>query len=483
MLSRKKGERTVSTRKRASQELTSKEKEQEGETYEEQPKKIPVFARCEVLVVGGGPSGLSAAVGAARAGADVMLVEKFGCFGGVITTVGMETLGWYRYEGTVDCEGIGREFERRGEAMQGGAVKWPYNGSPCLDADHFKVIADEMIRENNIRPLLHTLVVETIMEGDTIKGVITESKSGRQAIFADRVIDCTGDADVTHLAGGRYWRVPREKNMGVTMVFGCSGVDKQKFEEYTEKNPATYADWSVTWPQTTAGKENHLNSPYLEQQFLQAEKEGLYKKEKNVSIGGSWSALTDAGEATNLNLVHLSRVDCCNAEELTNAEMEGRKQVLNAIAALKQKVPGFENAKLRTFGMQIGTRDSRKIYGKYNLTKDDVAGQAKFPDSIGVFPEFIDGYSILILPTTGRYFQVPYGCCVPADVNNLLVGGRCVAGDMASHAAMRNMMACTVTGQGAGVAAAISVKTNKSTRDVDVKLVQEELLRQGVKIF
>ena len=104
--------------------------------------------------------------------------------------------------------------------------------------------------------------------------------------------------------------------------------------------------------------------------------------------------------------------------------------------------------------------------GRYNLTFADVSGEARFPDSVGIFPEFIDGYNILILPTTGRYFQVPYGCLVPLNVNNLLVGGRCVSGDNGSHAATRNMMCCTVTGQGAGVAAAVSIKAGTTTAEV-----------------
>lgn len=110
----------------------------------EPTKEIPVLTRCEVLVVGGGPAGLSAALGARRAGADVVLMEAYGCFGGVITTVGMETLGWYRYEGTVDCEGIGREMERVAQRM-GGSTKWPCNDSDCLDAEQFKSIADDLV--------------------------------------------------------------------------------------------------------------------------------------------------------------------------------------------------------------------------------------------------------------------------------------------------------------------------------------------------
>merc|ERR1711997_130589 len=162
--------------------------------------------------------------------------------------------------------------------------------------------------------------------------------------------------------------------------------------------------------------------------------------------------------------------------------MEGREQAMHALTALKSVVPGFSSARLRNFGMTIGTRDSRKIVGRHNLTSEDVRNEAKFDDSIGIFPEFIDGYNILILPTTGRYFQVPYGCLVPPKVDNLLVAGRCVAGDKTSHAAMRNMMACTVTGQGAGVAAAVSIRNNRSTQDIDISVVQEELKRQGVRI-
>jgi hypothetical protein len=140
-------------------------------------------------------------------------------------------------------------------------------------------------------------------------------------------------------------------------------------------------------------------------------------------------------------------------------------------------------AKLRNFGMTVGVRDTRKIVGKYNLTDSDVRSQAKFADTIGIFPEFIDGYSILILPTSGRYFQVPLGCMIPTGgVDNLLVAGRCVAGDKTSHAAMRNMMACTVTGQGAGVAAAVSVRDNVPVSRVNVADVQDELRRQGVKL-
>ncbi len=453
---------------------------EDGPFYEEKPRALPILAECEVLVVGGGPAGLAAALAARRAGADTILMERYGCFGGVITTVGMETLGWYRYEGTVESEGIGIEMERVAARM-GGTIKWPYNDSPCLDADYFKIVADHLVTEAGVRPILHCMAVDVIIGDGKICGVITESKSGRQVILAKRVVDCTGDADIAHLAGAPYRKTPKDQMMGVTTVFSASGVDKAAFLQYTEESPATYADWSRTWKQETTGKEDTLRSPYLEKEFDKARELGVIPQETQ-NLGGSWSALSEAGEATNLNLVHMKGYDCTNVHDLTAAEMRGRRETLHALMALKEVVPGFENAKLRNFGMTLGCRDSRKIIGRHNLSSEEVRNEARFDDSIGIFPEFIDGYSVLILPTTGRYFEIPYGCLVPQEVDNLLVAGRCVAGDKVSHAAMRNMMACTISGQGAGVAAAVSLASGATTATVDISLVQKELVAQGVRV-
>lgn len=445
----------------------------------EAPRKTPIYSHCDVLVVGGGPAGLSAALAARRAGADTILLERFGCFGGVITTVGMETLAWYRYEGCVDSEGIGIEMERRAAEM-GASTKWPYNDSECLDADFFKIVADNLIRESGVRPLLHCLAVDVVMEGNTIKGVITESKSGRQVIMAKRVVDCSGDADIAFLAGADYRKNKKDEMLGVTTVFGAAGVDREAFMQYTRDNPRTYKDWGSAWQQDTDGKEDALPSPYLEEEFEQARIENIIPSDTKT-LGGSWSAISEAGEATNLNLVHMNGYDGTDVDDLTHASMTGREQAMYALKALQHVVPGFEKSKLRTFSMTLGVRDTRKIVGRYNLTEDDVRNQARFDDSIGIFPEFLDGYNVLVLPTTGRYFQVPYGCLVPTQIENLLVAGRCVAGDKISHSAMRNMMACTVTGQGAGVAAAVSLQRNESTHAVNIDALQAELSEQNVR--
>jgi len=153
-----------------------------------------------------------------------------------------------------------------------------------------------------------------------------------------------------------------------------------------------------------------------------------------------------------------------------------------ALAAMKKYTPGCENVKLRTFGSSLGVRESRKIIGEYNITEHDVKHEARFQDSIGIFPEFLDGFGVVFIPTTGRHFQVPYGIILPKKVENLLVAGRCVAGDKISHAATRQMMCCTVTGQGAGIAAAVSLKDNVTCRAVNISTVQKALKKQGVRI-
>lgn len=447
----------------------------------EMPRVVPVMAETDVMVVGSGPAGLAAALGAAREGVKTMLVERYGCFGGVITQVGVEGIAWYRHEGTIDSEGVGIEFEKRAREI-GGPRKEPQSQSEALDADVFKYVADKLVQEAGVIPLLHCLAVEAVMEGDTIKGIITESKSGRQAILAKRVVDATGDADIACLAGAPYHKIPKDEIMGVSVMFSCAGVKKERFLEYVKANPSTYGDWSKNWKMKTTGKEDDLFSPYLIEPFNQAREDGMIPRDL-TSIGGTWSTLTDAGEATNLNMVYMLGYDCTDVWDLTKAEIEGRHQAMLAIEVLRKYVPGFENAKLRNFGMTLGARDSRKIIGRYNMTEHDVRNQARFEDSIGIFPEFLDGYGVVIIPTTGRYFQVPYGVMVPQKVGNLLVAGRCVAGDKISHAAIRSMMCCTVTGQGAGVAAAVSVKDDVTCSTVDIKRVQKALEKQRVRVF
>jgi len=447
----------------------------------EPAREIDVVHETDVLVVGSGPGGLAAALASARAGVKTTLVERYGCFGGNITQVGVEGFAWYRHEATIDSEGIGPEFEQRAKAM-GAAMPEPQSLSHALDAEMFKYVADVLVQEAGIEPMLHRSFVAPIVENGAIRGIVTESKAGREAILARCVIDGTGDADVAARAGARVHKTPREEMMSVSVMFSMTGVNKQRFIDAVKADPQTYNDWKGggEWQIETTGKEDEMFSPFLRKPFKQAVKAGVIPASL-ATIAGTWGAVSDQGDLTYLNLIHMA-ADGTDPAELTRGEMEGRRQAVHAVEALKAFMPGCEGAKLRNFGMTLGIRDTRKIDALYNLTATDVREQGRFEDSIGIFPEFIDGYGLLILPTTGRYFHVPYRSLVPQGVQGLLVAGRSIGGDKVSHAAVRNMMCCAVSGQGAGVAAAIAVKHHQSFDRINLGQVQGELRRQGARL-
>lgn len=448
----------------------------------EPARQIDVIHETEVLVVGSGPGGLSAALAAARAGVEVTLVERFGCFGGNITVVGVEGMHWYRHEQTVESMGIPKEFEDAAKEA-GAAVPESQSLSYEIDSEGFKLVADRMVEQAGIHPMLHRAFVAPIMEGDEIKGIITESKAGREAILAKVVIDATGDADIAHRAGAPCQMAPREDLMAASVMFHLAGVDKTAFMEGIKADPQTYADWGGggEWNIETSGKEDEMFSPFLHKPFAQAIKAGLIPPHLNT-IAGTWGAMHDSGELTYMNLVHLAGIDGTDPDSLTAGEIDGRKQAMLAIEALKRFMPGCENARLRNFGMSLGIRDTRKVDTVYSMTELDVREQGRFEDSIGIFPEFIDGYGILILPTTGRYFEVPYRNLLPQGVKNLLVSGRATAGHKVAHAATRNMACCAVIGQGAGVAAALSVQQGRALDALNITDIQAELTRQGARV-
>ena len=447
----------------------------------EPARETPVIHRTELLVVGSGPGGLAAALAAARAGVEVTLLERFGCFGGNITVVGVEGFAWYRHEETVEAGGIGWEFEERAKAM-GAATPESQSLSYELDSEGFKLVADRLVEEAGIHPMLHRQFVAPIMEGDTIRGVIVESKAGREAILAERVIDATGDADVAHRAGAPTHKTPVEEMQAASVMFHLAGVDKTAFMAGVKSDPQTYRDWSSgEWEGETSGKEDGMFSPFLRKPFEKAIEDGHIPAHLNT-IGGTWGAVHDSGEMTYMNLVHLACCDGTDPDSLTRFEIEGRAQAMQAIDALRRYTPGCEGVRLRNFGMSIGIRDTRKIDAHYNMTDHDAREQGRFEDSIGIYPEFIDGYGVLILPTTGRYMQIPYRSMLPKQVKNLLVAGRATGGSRIAHAATRNMACCAVSGQGAGVAAALSIKSDCALDDVDITAVQAEVKRQGVRI-
>ncbi|MEM9781781.1 MAG: FAD-dependent oxidoreductase [Pseudomonadota bacterium] len=446
----------------------------------EPARHVPVIRRTGVLVVGSGPGGLAAALAAARAGADVVLIERFGCMGGNITAVGVEGFAWYRHEATVEAGGIAAEFESRAAPM-GAAVPESQSLSMELDSEGFKLVADRLVEEAGVEPMLHRFVTDVVMEGNRITGVICESKAGREAILARTVIDATGDADLASRAGAPVAKTPVETMQAASVMFHLAGVDKGAFMAGVREDPQTYADWSDgEWTVETDGKEDAMFSPFLRKPFQKAREAGLIPADL-VTLAGTWGAAHETGELTYMNVVHLAGCDGTDPDSMTRFEIAGRAQAMAAVEALRAFMPGCAGARLRNFGMTIGIRDTRKIDAAYNMTETDVRGQGRFDDSIGIFPEFIDGYGVFVLPTTGRYMQIPFRSVIPQNVEGLLVAGRAIGGDRIAHAATRNMACCVVTGQGAGIAAAMAASGNREPGRVDQSQLRRMLEAQGVR--
>ncbi|WP_059217679.1 putative intracellular survival FAD-dependent oxidoreductase IbeA [Escherichia albertii] len=453
--------------------------------YLEPARNIPILATTEVLVVGGGPSGIAAAISAAREGAATMLIERFGCFGGMMTTAGVESIAWWRHENTVESGGIAREIEETARLM-GATSPEPQSNSQAINAERFKLVADAMLAQAGVRRVLHITAVDVIKQENNLLGVITESKSGRQAILANVIIDCTGDADIAWLARAPFIKREREELMCMTTVFSCANVNKDAFMKNIKSTQPKYGDWGAdeenkNWSYDVHESCRDMFSPYLGKVFAKGKSAGIIPKD--VTLGGSWSTVTEYGDANYLNVVSIPSVDCTDVFDLTRAEIEGRKQAMQAIEALRQFQPGFEQAQLKNFGMTVGTRESRHIIGHAKLIENDICNEGRHTDSIGIFPEFIDGNGHLKLPLEAHYFQIPYGVMVPQQVENLLVCGRAIDADNFAYATIRNMGCCIVTGEGAGTAAAVAIKNNTTVSSVDIQAVQERLQQNGVKVF
>ena len=267
-------------------------------TINEPARSVDVVLETDVLVVGSGPGGLAAALAAARAGARTALIDRNGCFGGNITQVGVEGFAWYRHENTVDCEGIGIEFEQRAKSM-GATSPEPQSLSHALDAEMFKWVADTLVQEAGVTPLLHRLCVAPIIENGAIRGVITESKAGREAILAKRVIDATGDADIAARSGAhRSTKLPKNEMMAVSVMFSMSGVNKRRLHRRGEGRPANLRRLVG---QRRVGLRDHRQGGQavlaVSTQALQAGAgRGGDSRPALQTIAGTWGTITDQGD-------------------------------------------------------------------------------------------------------------------------------------------------------------------------------------------
>ena len=440
-------------------------------TVKENPRQTEVLLSCDVAVVGGGPAGMAAAVGAAKAGARTVIVERFSCLGGNITASAVEPPSWYRQEKTTMPEGVQKEIEERMIAL-GAVSKAGFRPSIGLnyDTEIFKYMADCYMKEYDITPVYHCLGTIPYMEGNVVKGVITESKSGRCAILAKRVIDCTGDADIVARSGAPCLKGDPDtgKMSAGTLKFFATDVDIERLEAAMDEDPGS--------------RDPYIHKLYY-RPFKKAEEAGEPPL-KNSLNRIYFSSIPPCD--ININLATYDReLDGTDVLSLTSGEIKLRKEALEVLRRFRKygAEDGLGNARLRNFAMTIGVRETRRIVGDYTITFDDIIKRARFDDTIGVFPVYADGEFIKEIPYTDAYFQVPFRILLPQGVENLLAAGRCISCRRDAIPTTRQMDFCMVTGQAAGAASALSIGQDVHSRGVDIKLLQEELRRQGLRVF
>ncbi len=414
----------------------------------EPARRIPVFGECDVLVVGGGPAGLAAAVSAARHGAHTLLVERYGFFGGMGTAGGVTNFaGLYgRREGRMQqmVHGVADELLARIDAL--GGLNAPQDGLQgrirvrAYDVAAFKCAADGLVQHAGVQLLLHALAVGVLQDdARRLTAVIVETKSGRQAIVAQQVIDCSGDADIAHFAG-----VPYELGDGAgdalypSTMFRIGHVDAER-------------------AQAAIGEFKAIDA-LMERAAARYDfprRGAILRPQRNPS---EWRA-----NVTQLRNAQGRAVDATDARQLSAAEIEGRRQIVQYMRFLRAEVPGFEHAEIAEIAAQVGVRESRRVTAEYMLGGEDVLGGVRFEDAIGLNAWPVEQHKAGRIEWAfprdpdNSFNHLPWRMLVPLQVPNLLVAGRCAGMQHLGQSAARASGACFVMGQAAGTAAALRV--------------------------
>lgn len=439
-------------------------------------KYAKLIKEVDVLVVGGGPAGIGAAVSAARQGSKVMLLEKRGFLGGNITGSYVETCNHFLYGKPFQANGIYAEIEEKYKAQYGRSHDVRMNAPHRFSSEYLKIFLDEFIQNEGVEIRFHSFVNEVVADNNKIQYIIIQSKQGPLAVRANVIIDSTGDGDVAFSAG-----VPFEQGRDLdglcqpgTTNFRIVGVDVDKLTEGGDKL-----------------KE-------IEKKFREDYKAGvtgLHCKRQDIPFG----RLTPAGQISYINYPCAYEIDPTDVEDLTRGEIECRRYIKEFYEYAKNHFEGFENIEISSIAPEIGFRDSRRIKGLYRLTRDDIEAQVKFEDAIAVYPRIYDmlapdgnlggdgrleggGYKGHIFETIKdtRSYSIPYRSLLPVNVDNLIVAGRCISTDHIAESSIRAISACMLTGQAAGTAAGIASKEEIIPKSVDVKKLQKILKLQGV---
>ena len=453
----------------------------------EEARTLPVARDTDVVILGGGVAGLAAALAAAETGSSVLLIERGNCLGGT-ATAGMMTLFYTPYR---CAHGIPKRIFDRLIAADGA-----FPGE-IISFDHeiFKTIAFEMVAEKGIALLLHTVCADVIMDGARVRGLIVEGKGARSAVLGKVLIDASGDADVAARSGAPMMkgRESDNKMRPMSLLFRLGGIDVARMLRYVVDNPSEFSKDPNQMMLDVEGRNIRIFGFFG--LVEEARRQGyLYPDCHYFRIE---AVMPDRGTVL-VNTVRIYDVDGTNPADVTRAEIEGRRQQRLLLEFARRFVPGCEKTFVLDTASHIGVRETRRILGDYVLTEQDILDKAHFADSIGIdsnrqnphgprhSPDGMEGSAQdeenRELVASLFTYEIPYRCLVPQRVEGLLAAGRAISADHAADGYTRNQPACMVTGQAAGVAAALSAQAGMSPRDVDVALLQRALRDLGAKL-
>ncbi len=389
----------------------------------------------DVAVCGGGPAGVSAAVSCAREGLKTAIIERYGYLGGqstgglVILIVGLTDGKEQIIKGF--CEEVIQSLLKENQAKNLG----PHI---LFDPETLKRIFDNYMQEDNLYLRYHSFVSEIVLSGSKVMGVVTTGKDGKKLIKAKVFIDATGDADIAEMSGIRTDIDERKNLMPLTIGFRAGGIDTQRFRKFADENPDAF---------------NKLITDL-----------GI-----SVKIGG-WTETLHPNTIW-FNISHIENIYPFNTEELTKAEIKGRWQIYKLVEAFRKSADGCENIYIIDTASQIGIRETRRIKGLYRLGAKDEG--LSFYDTIARAPDY---------STSGGHYNIPYRCLISEKIKNLIICGRSISVEKEILNNIREIPCCMATGQAAGVAAAIAVKSNKHVEDINIDELTKRLKSQGVLI-